>query len=175
MIAVNNKIFLREFTITDAPQLVRLYRHPQVIKAASGRIWNYDLKVARKFIREKLKQYKRKNLIRNEGETANFAIEKDSQLVGAIGFSLIGHKAEIGYWLGKEYWGQGIMGKVIKAFVPHLKKKYKIDRVEAKIFPFNSASCRVLAKAGFKREALIIRDAKVGKKYFDHILYGKIV
>jgi ribosomal-protein-alanine N-acetyltransferase len=177
VIRVSRTLKLRKFTLDDVVQLQALFSHPAILKPTFGRTRTYSRKDAMAYIKQKQAQYKRKIpiIIHGEADAVGYAIEHEGQLIGGIGFTLFGHKAEIGYWLGKQYWGQGIMVRVIKAFVLFLKKKYKIGRVEAKVFSFNLSSGRVLEKAGFKREALIVRDAKIGKKYYDHILFGKVV
>lgn len=116
MITVYRTSALRKFTLSDAPELVRLFGHSDVLKGTRGKAWKYTRKDALKYLREKVRQNKRKKPMLKDGEvdTLAYAIEKDGKLVGGIGFTLFSHKAEIGYWLGKEYWGQGIMVKVIR-------------------------------------------------------------
>lgn len=168
-------ISLRKFTLSDAPEIVRLFGHHDVLKATRGKVWRYTRKDALKYLREKIRQYRRRKPSTKDGEidTLAYAIERDGRLVGAIGLTLIGSKAEIGYWVGKPYWGQVIATRAIRGFVRQIVHTYKLGRVEAKVFSFNTASMRVLEKCGFKREALIVRDVKVGRRYLDHVLYGK--
>lgn len=165
-----NKIILRQYTLPDAVELARLFQHPEIQKNSKGKVSKYSLKDAEKHIRLRQLEYRQKKSARMD-----LAIEHRGKLIGGIKYTLDGREAEIGYWLGRPYWGQGIMTQVIQGLVKDLKKKHKIIRVEAKIFSFNAASGRVLEKAGFKREALIVRDAKVGKKYYDQILYGQVI
>ena len=129
---------------------------------------SYTLTDAKKFIRFCLRQYASTNSRRYD-----FAIDLDGQIVGGVSFSRDGRTADIGYWLGKPYWGQGIMPAVLKKFFQYLKKKYKINRIKAKIFPWNLASARVLDKLGFEKVALGIQDKKIGKRYYDHVYYEK--
>ncbi len=59
----------------------------------------------------------------------------------------------IGYYLAEEFWGKGIMPKVIKAFVKYLFENFDINRVYAECFTRNIGSRRSLEKAGLKLEA----------------------
>jgi RimJ/RimL family protein N-acetyltransferase len=52
---------------------------------------------------------------------------------------------EVGYWLGKEYWGKGIATKALREFL----KQVKIRPLVAHVVKHNIASRRVLEKCGF--------------------------
>jgi RimJ/RimL family protein N-acetyltransferase len=45
--------------------------------------------------------------------------------------------AEVGYWLGRERWGQGIMPRVLTAFVPWAFERFDLIRIEAGVFETN--------------------------------------
>lgn len=102
------------------------------------------------------------NLQSKQNPTVNFAIEIDGLSVGGIG--LIPGKdearisAEIGYWLGEDYWGKGIIPEAVQFIVRYGFEELEFKRIFATVFGFNNNSMRVLEKAGFKKEA-IFRDA----------------
>ena len=52
---------------------------------------------------------------------------------------------EVGYWIGKEYWGKGIATKALREFL----KQVKIRPLVAHVVKHNIASRRVLEKCGF--------------------------
>jgi ribosomal-protein-alanine N-acetyltransferase len=64
------------------------------------------------------------------------------------------HTAEIGYWLGAAHWGHGLTTRVVKAFTHHAFTAHgeRLERVHARVFEWNPASCRVLEKAGYAFE-----------------------
>lgn len=64
------------------------------------------------------------------------------------------HSAELGYWLGRRYWGRGIMTAVIRAFAGAAMDAFDLHRLYATVYEGNPASERVLAKAGFSREGV---------------------
>src|SRR4030042_5496 len=68
-----------------------------------------------------------------------------------------GHEAEIGYWLGERYWGQGAMTAAVKAVTAYAFTDLGLGMVYACIFPSNKASARVLEKAGYKCESRLRR------------------
>ncbi len=83
----------------------------------------------------------------------NFAIVIENKAVGCVGISpcvdVERISAEIGYWLGEKYWGQGITGNAVKAIAEHVFEHTDILRLYASVYEYNKASMRVLEKAGF--------------------------
>ena len=104
------------------------------------------------------------------------AIEINGQAVGGVGITPqkdIGrNNAELGYWLGKDYWGQGIMTNVIKDIVGLAFDKFTINRIYAKPFELNIASQRVLEKAGFVLEAKFIKTVIKNGELLDELFYA---
>lgn len=99
-----------------------------------------------------------------EEKPTQFAIARGTEAIGGIGIMLQGDvfckSAELGYWLGEPFWGQGIMTAVVNAFSQHVfrRPELEIARIEAGIFGWNTASMQVLKKAGFHQEA-VLKDA----------------
>lgn len=71
----------------------------------------------------------------------------DGEIAGTVAKFEIDGKAEITYWLGKQFWGKGIATKALQAFLP-LEEKRPIFGVAA--FD-NYGSIKVLEKCGFER------------------------
>lgn len=64
-------------------------------------------------------------------------------------------KAEVGYALAKEYWGQGIVTRATKMVICDGFKEFPdVVRMQAHVEVDNKASQRVLEKIGFQREAI---------------------
>lgn len=84
------------------------------------------------------------------------AIEVNGEAIGGIGITpekgIMRKNAELGYWLSEDYWGRGIMTKAITEMVKLAFDTFDITRIFATPFETNSASHRVLEKAGFKLE-----------------------
>lgn len=62
------------------------------------------------------------------------------------------HRAEIGYWLARPFWGRGLMTNAVGAFVRYAFRELELRRLTAHVFEQNLASARVLEKNGFKLE-----------------------
>ena len=85
------------------------------------------------------------------------------------------HKAEIGYWLGRRFWGKGIMSVAVREVATFAFKKLKLKRVYAYTFPANKGSARVLQKNGFHREGVLRKSVVKKGKFFNDILWAKVI
>jgi ribosomal-protein-alanine N-acetyltransferase len=82
------------------------------------------------------------------------------------------HKAEIGYWLGKPYWGKNFTTEAVKAMLPFGFINLDLNRLEAHHLLFNNASGRVLEKCGFYLEGQLRSEVEHDGPYHDIALYG---
>ena len=86
-----------------------------------------------------------------------FTIEIDGEPAGVVGVmpgqDVYRHSTEIGYWIGRAFWGRGVMTKVVAAFVAWVRAEHDFARIFATVFSSNPASARVLEKCGFERQA----------------------
>ena len=80
--------------------------------------------------------------------------------------------AEIGYWIGKPYWGRGIVTAALRGMTRYAIEHFALTRVFAIPFVENAGSIRVLEKAGFVREGLMRRSAIKDGAIRDQYLYG---
>lgn len=77
-----------------------------------------------------------------------FAIVVDGEFVGMIGMIIDGGKVEVGYWMGRAFWGKGYATNALQLLISEARNR-KITRLAAEVFPGNTASKRVLEKNGF--------------------------
>jgi RimJ/RimL family protein N-acetyltransferase len=177
MIVVRHPRFvLRQYERGDLPELLSYYGHPEVLRNVSGRSRPYRRAEAERYLTEKLRQYRRGRPATrpDEIESMGYAIEVDGRFAGGVGYTLHGHRAVIGYWLGRPFWGRGIMTEVVRSLTAHLARTHGVRRVEAKVFPFNPASARVLEKAGFVLEGRLRKNHAVQGRLLDHLLYARV-
>ncbi len=107
-----------------------------------------------------------------------FAIDIDGFAAGAIGLrpgeDVNRLSAEIGYWLGEEFWNRGITTEAVKAVAEYAFDSMGMVRVHAEVFAWNTASMRVLEKAGFIKEGVLAKSAIKDRKIIDQIVYGRV-
>lgn len=86
----------------------------------------------------------------------------------------LSHSAEIGYWLGKPFWGRGIATAAAKALTAYGFETLGLIRIDARVRNGNAASVRVLEKVGYQREGLLRRATLKDGAPVDHLLYAII-
>ena len=110
------------------------------------------------------------------GVEATFAIRDAGKLIGVLGADEVAvgstHRAEIGYWLAKPYWGRGLMTEAVRAFVQHAFEHLGLVRLTAHVFEFNLASARVLEKNGFILEGRLRKHFRKDGRLIDARFYG---
>ena len=102
---------------------------------------------------------------------------EDDRPLGMIGARVRAHKADIGYVLGRQWWGRGYMTEAVTAVTGWLLSEPAIVRVWAVCDTENTASARVLEKAGFEREGTLRRWMVLpnrSKKPRDCHVYGRV-
>lgn len=106
----------------------------------------------------------------------NFAIAVDDQFAGGVGLYLRGdvhyRSAEIGCWLGRDYWGRGIATAAVRAFTRNGFAAHDLLRIYAGVFSWNSASMRVLEKVGYAREGLLRQSVVKDGHILDVVMYA---
>lgn len=87
-----------------------------------------------------------------------YGVTRDSVLIGCIGYRpKDAMHAELGYWLGKPFWGQGYATEALRAVVRHAFETDDFNYLTAGHFDDNPASAHVLAKLGFVRHGEEVR------------------
>jgi len=107
-----------------------------------------------------------------------FTIVVDGEAAGAVGLiveeDVYRCSAELGYWLGEEHWGKGIMPRAVEKVVVHAFEALGLHRVYARVYANNKPSQRVMQKVGFEQEAILRKAAIKEGKIQDVYLYAMI-
>ncbi len=160
---------VRSFRIEDAPALARhaddhgiwmnlrdMFPHP------------YREKDAVRFIED---------VLGTTPETI-FCIEVAKKACGAIGFHMgadVERKnAEVGYWLGREHWKRGIATEALVALTEHAFEVQKMHRLYALPYAHNTASHRVLEKAGYELEGRLKDSSFKDGRFVDQLMYARL-
>lgn len=143
------RLALRPLAPADAEPLFALFNDWQVVRFLSAPPWPYKREDAIRFI---------ENAISADNETERtMAITQAGTLIGAIGIRMRGPShlqrdagPNIGYWLGRAYWGRGFMTEIVQACVAHLFETGPGDAIYSGAFTENAASLAVQQKIGFQ-------------------------
>lgn len=116
----------------------------------------------------------------------NFAADNEDELIYGIiidgkasgcvcasfGRDVFEKSCSLGYWLGEEYWGNGIMTNAVKEFCRFLFEIYDIISIDSGACAENIGSRRVLEKAGFKFEGLHEKSVYKNGRVMDTVIYA---
>jgi RimJ/RimL family protein N-acetyltransferase len=112
----------------------------------------------------------------SEEPVTSFAIVVDGEAVGGIGIVLqqdvFRRSAEIGYWLGEDFWGRGIVTQAVRALTEYAFSNFDLCRIYAGVFEWNPASMRVLEKCGYQLEARMKKAITKDGKTIDDFIYA---
>ena len=76
-----------------------------------------------------------------------FNIFLENNLIGGVGLK---QDYRLGYWLGKNYWGNGYATETSRELIKYASKELKIQKIKARYMTENTSSAKVLEKLGFK-------------------------
>ena len=99
------------------------------------------------------------------------------QIIGGIGMHHWDHtikKAQLGYWISKEYEGKGIIHECLLRFIDFLFQKVGLNKVEIHFIPENTRSAKVAERIGCKIEGIIRQSCLQNGKLEDIIIAGLI-
>ncbi|MFF2091807.1 GNAT family N-acetyltransferase [Paenibacillus sp. NPDC058174] len=114
-----------------------------------------------------------KRLSDNNGYWAG--IWHKGKIAGSIGFIYMdwsARKTEIGYWLGDEYLGKGLVTKATTLFINHSFKELDLRKVEINVASENLKSRAIPERLGFTAEGTIRNYEYLNGEYHDRIIYG---
>ncbi len=143
------RLILRPFTLADAPD-VQCLAGDRAIASTTGNIAHpYEDGMAEQWISGQAERFR-------NGEAVELAVTMRAEgcLIGAIGLHIHAEasRAELGYWIGKPYWGQGYATEAAQAVVQYGFEELGLNRICACHFGSNPASGRVMQKIGMAYE-----------------------
>lgn len=129
---------------------------------------NTTLDDTKKFIQKSREQY-----ANNEGFQA--AIWYQEQLVGMIGFNYISwanRETSIGYWLGEEFQGNGIITKGCQVLIEYAFKDLGMNRIEIRCATKNQKSRAIPERLGFTMEGVLRQKQWLYDRFEDWAIYS---
>ena len=124
--SINNKLF------------ASLVGDWDIAKWLSDVPYPYTEKHAQKFIK------------RSSPDDLRFSVFYDEILVGGVGVSFEEHnQLDLGYWIAKDYWGNGFATEASKGLINYVKNETEFKAITACYVKGNKTSAKVLKKLGF--------------------------
>ena len=162
---------IRPWKISDRERLAGLLNNPKVQdNLRDGLPFPYTPADGEEYIRAMLAA--------DGTKTFAFAITAEDDVVGSIGVfrqeNIHFRTAELGYYIGEPYWGRGFATSAVKQVCRYVFDHSDILRIFAEPFARNTASCRVLEKAGFQFEGTLRSNAVKNGEVLDMKLYARV-
>ncbi|KAI1413569.1 acyl-CoA N-acyltransferase [Hypoxylon sp. FL1857] len=168
-IVTTDKCIIRPYALSDVDAMAAAANFPEISMYMRNRFpYPYTLEHSKFWIDHCLKGT----------PMVNFAIfALDGDFAGAIGL-IPGQDVEyrtweVGYWIAKHHWGNGIATTALKAFSAWAFKEFpELLRLEAGVFEGNNASMKVLEKANYVREGVRRKAICKKDKVLDQVLFS---
>ncbi|PYZ98908.1 RimJ/RimL family protein N-acetyltransferase [Alteribacter lacisalsi] len=120
------------------------------------------------YIRSTLKEFA-------EGRSLACAILYKGEVAGTAAYHVIDYgnrKTSIGYWLGENYQGKGLMTVAVRELVNYAFEELGLNRIEIKAGVENSKSRAIAERLGFELEGIQRESEIVAGRFVDHAAYS---
>jgi ribosomal-protein-alanine N-acetyltransferase len=101
-------------------------------------------------------------------------VKAEKKLIGSFSFWNINKphcRAEIGYSIHPDFWGNGFMTETFKTLIEFGFDQMGLHSIEANVNPQNQNSIKLLERIGFKKEAYFRENFFFNQKYLDSLIY----
>ena len=162
---------IRKWRISDRERLAEMLNNPKVLdNLRDGLPYPYTPADGEEYIASMLAA--------DETRTFAFAITVDGVVIGSVGVfrqeNIHFRTAELGYYIGEPYWGKGYTTSAVEQVCRYVFDHSDILRIFAEPFARNTASCRVLEKAGLQFERTLRGNAVKNGEVLDMKLYALV-
>lgn len=137
----SERLFLRPGWPEEWEELLALIDDEAVVRNLAHAPWPYTADAAKTFARCQHEQLLPHFVVTLPGA-------EGTRLIGSVGLGRDGDRVELGYWIGRPYWGNGYATEAAQALLP-LARALGHRKLVASHFADNPASARVLHKLGF--------------------------
>lgn len=146
-----DNILLRKFQLKDAESMFKNYCNDDEVSKYLTWPSHRDINITKSLLKEWIDGY--------GDDTYKWAIEYNGEVIGGIDLldvNLIEEKAKLGYVLSREFWGKGIMTRIVNIIVEFAFEEVKFKELEAIHAVDNPGSGKVMIKNGMN----YIKDIK---------------
>ncbi len=166
---VTDRLLLRPFTLADAPEVQRLAGNREVASTTLRIPHPYKDGMAEEWIGTHAAKF-----AQGEGISLAISLRATGLLVGAIGLEIFQEhsKSELGYWIGRDFWGQGLATEAARVLVNYGFQVVGLNRIQAQHLTRNPASGKVMAKVGMRHEGTLRDHRKKWGIFEDVEIYG---
>lgn len=164
-----DRVSLRWLTELDIDDLYKIFSDPVVM-----RYWSSAPLVEKNAVKQLLDSIHH-SFTQQSFFQWGITLHSDNHIIGTCTLGRIdfnNRHAEIGYILGRNYWGQGYIQEALRALINFAFDELNFHRLEADVDPRNVASVRTLEKLGFQKEGYLRERWHVNGEIQDALFYG---
>jgi hypothetical protein len=163
------RLLLRPFTMRDRDDLHHILSDPQVTATLLDVPEPFTLSDAADWIR-----YAQDGAATGSLYAYAMVAKHDAALLGWIDLEIEREhrRGDMAYWLGQPYWGRGFASEAARCMVRFGFETLDLNRIYAQCIASNSASARVMQKAGMRYEATRRHGTRKGEQFYDLHVYG---
>lgn len=163
------RLILRPLALDDVDDVYAYASDPEVARYTTWEAHG-SRDDSRAFVEAQVKAYE-------DDQIAPWAmvLRETGRVVGTTGFVAWAPqhaRAELGYAMGRSYWGRGLMTEAVRAVVACGFTQMGLNRIEARCIPENRASARVMEKVGMRYEGLLREVMYTKGRFVDLCLYA---
>ncbi len=140
------RLVLRAPRPEDLDRCAELLSDYEVAKMLSRVPYPYDREVGLTYLTRGAERWRD----RADAEELSFQVDLNGEMIGGVGFKKLQETPEIGYWLGRPYWGKGYMSEAARAAVAWLFQNTDRERLACEAMTENAGSLKVAEKLGFR-------------------------
>ncbi len=163
------RLLINGFSVIDAQQVATLAGDYDVARFTMNIPHPYELNTAKEWISSHDTLYR-------ENTGIVFAIRSliSTSLMGCIGLSFDAdhHRGELGYWMGKEYWGKGYCTEAAIAVIEFSFNQFALNKITSRHLENNPASGRIMEKIGMKKEGILKEEIYKEGLYHNIHVFG---
>lgn len=163
------RLILRPFQLSDAKEVQRQAGNPKVAATTATIPHPYPDGTAEDWISKHQTWFEK-------GLAVDWAIElvEGQKLIGSIGLGInkANSRAEVGYWIGEEYWNKGYCSEAAKAAFRYAFEDLHLNKITSRHMFENPASGKVMENAGMEKEGILKQDFYKNGRFVDIVVYG---
>lgn len=167
-----NRLLLRKMQDDDAISLFTIWSDPIVTE-------HMNISAFKK-VDQATEMIRYLNKLAEDHQAIRYSVilQHSGEVIGSCGFNhfdFANQKAEIGYELAYEHWGNGYAQEAINCLTNYGFKELDLNRIEAKVAPENTSSVKLLQRLAFTYEGTLRQAEKYDGMFHDLSLYSKLI
>ncbi|WP_340023031.1 GNAT family protein [Paenibacillus sp. FSL K6-1096] len=165
------RLVLKKMSTADAASLFSIWSDPEVTRFMNISSFSDESQA--------VEMIELLSSLAKENQAIRYSIieSKSGRIIGSCGYNMLDYdnaRTEIGYDLGREFWGQGYASEAINALTKYAFNTLGFNRIEAKVEPANLNSIKVLQKLHFTLEGTLRQCERSKGTFIDLCMYSKL-